>query len=132
VILLDTHAAYWLNHAPEKLSPAASRAIRRAAAASGLGLSSISLWELAMLVEGGRLRLRGVGTHAFLESLVQTPGLVVLEITAEIAALAAQTPHDLPRDPGDSLIAATARAYDIPIVTKDQRMHESALLRTIW
>jgi PIN domain nuclease of toxin-antitoxin system len=132
VILLDTHTAYWLNHAPEKLSAAASRAIQRAAASTDLGLSSISLWELAMLIEGGRLRLRGVGTHGFLETLVQTPGLIVLEITAEIAALAAQLPSGLPRDPGDSLIAATARVYDVAIVTKDQRMQESPLLRTIW
>jgi PIN domain nuclease of toxin-antitoxin system len=132
VILLDTHTAYWLNHAPEKLSPAASRAIQRSATTTGLGLSSISLWELAMLVERGRLRLRGIGTHGFLESLVQTPGLMVLEITAEIAALAAQLPNDLPKDPGDSVIAATARVYDVAIVTKDRRMQESSLLRTIW
>jgi PIN domain nuclease of toxin-antitoxin system len=132
VILLDTHTAYWLNHAPEKLSAAASRAIRREAAATGLGLSSISLWELAMLIESGRLRLRGVGTHGFLERLIQTPGVMVLEITAEIAALAAQLPSDLPRDPGDGLIAATALVHDIPIVTKDRAMQERAHLRTIW
>jgi PIN domain nuclease of toxin-antitoxin system len=132
VILLDTHAAFWLVHAPERLSPAASRAIRRAAASTGLALASISLWELAWLVEAGRLRLRGATTHAFLEAVVQTPGLVVLEISAEIAALAAQSPPGFPKGPADRLIAATALAHDIPIVTKDRQMQDSARLRTIW
>ena len=84
-----------------------------------------------MLIERGRLRLRGVSTHGFLETIVQTPSLMVLEITAQIAALAAQLPSGLPRDPGDSLIAATALVHDVPIVTNDQRMQDRPSLRTI-
>lgn len=87
---------------------------------------------MALLIEGGRLRLRGVSTQGFLEAVVQTPSLMVLEITAEITARAAQLPSGLPRDPGDGLIAATALVHDVPIVTKDQRMQDSPLLRTIW
>jgi PIN domain nuclease of toxin-antitoxin system len=132
VILLDTHAAYWLNQAPEKLSPSAVRAIRRAAASTGLGLASISLWELALLVEARRLRLTGATTRAFLAAVAQTPNLMILEITAEIAALAAQSPSRFPKDPADRLIAATALVHGIPIVTKDRAMQETAHLRTIW
>jgi len=44
MILLDTHAAFWLNNAPEKLSRDATRAIRKAASSTGIALSSISLW----------------------------------------------------------------------------------------
>lgn len=132
MILLDTHVVFWLNQAPEKLSRDAARAIRRAAASTGLGLSSISLWELALLVESRRLRLKGTTTRGFLDAVMQTPGLVLLEITTEIAALAAQPAPDFPKDPVDRLIGATARAHDVPIVTKDQRMQDSPLLRTIW
>lgn len=132
MILLDTHAAFWLNSAPEKLSRDAMRAIRKAASSTGLGLSSISLWELALLVESGKLRVRGTTTRGFLDSFVQTPSLVMLEITAEVAVLAAQFPRGFPGDPADRIIAATARAYDLPLVTKDRNLQESPLLRTIW
>src|SRR3989304_7929830 len=99
MIVLDTHAAFWLNSAPEKLSRSAARASRKAPSSKGLGLSSISLWELAMLIEGGRLRLKGTTTLGFLDAVVQTPGLMVLEITAEIAVLATQFPSPFTRDP---------------------------------
>lgn len=132
MILLDTHAAFWLNRAPEKLSRDAARAIRKAAFSTGLGLSCISLWELAMLVEAGKLLVRTTTSRGFLDALVQTPGLVVLDITTEIAVLATQFPSDFPRDPADRIIAATARALNLSLVTKDQTMLESPLLRTIW
>ena len=132
MIVLDTHAAFWLNRAPEKLSRGATRAIRRAAASTGLGLSSISLWELATLIESGRIRVKGTTTRGFLDAFVQTPSLMVLEITAEIAVLATQFPPAFPRDPADRIIAATARAHDAPLVTKDQKLQDSPLVRTIW
>ena len=132
LILLDTHAVFWLNRAPEKLSRAAARAIERAAASTGLAISSISLWELALLVEKGRLRLKSTSTRGFLDALLQTPGLNVLEISAEIAVLATQFPAGFPEDPADRIIGATARAHELPLVTKDQPMQDSRLLRTIW
>src|SRR5687767_1430436 len=132
VILLDTHAVFWLNQAPERLSSVATRAIRRAAPSTGLALASISLWELARLIEARRFTLRGATTAAFLREIVQTPNLVVLDISPEIAAIAAQSPPGFPKDPADSLIAATALAYDIPVVTKDRAMQEISRIRTIW
>jgi PIN domain nuclease of toxin-antitoxin system len=132
VILLDTHAVYWLNQSPEKLSGIATRAIRRAATSTGLGLSSISLWELAWLLQNGRLRLKTATARAFLDALLQTPGLVLLEITTEIALRAAQLPAGFPNDPADRLIAGTAWVHDMPIVTRDRGMQASPLLRTIW
>jgi len=132
VILLDTHVAFWLNNAPEKLSPAAARAIRRAASSTGLGLSSISLWELALLVEKKRLRLKTTRPGDFLRAIVHTPGLSVLEIDVEIATRAAQLPSGFPGDPADRFIAATAVVHGIPLVTKDRGLSGSTLLRTIW
>lgn len=132
MILLDTHAAFWLNSAPDKLSPAAARAIRRAAASTGLGLSSISLWELALLIEKRRLRLKSATTRVFLDAIVETPGLNILEIDVEIAMLATRFPPNFPGDPADRIIGATALAHGIPLVTKDRQLLESPLLRTIW
>lgn len=132
MILLDTHVVFWLNSAPEKLSRTAVRVIRREAALSGLGLSSISLWELALLIERRRLRLKDASPRHFLDAIVRTPGLRVLEISVDIAMLAARFPPTFPADPGDRIIAATAQAHDVPLVTRDHSLLESPVLRTIW
>jgi PIN domain nuclease of toxin-antitoxin system len=59
VILLDTHVLVWLATEPAKLSKHASSAVRRASRAGGVGISAISLWELAWLATHGRLLLTG-------------------------------------------------------------------------
>jgi PIN domain nuclease of toxin-antitoxin system len=56
----------------------------------------------------------------------------MLDLSPEIAALAFQFPTDFPSDPADRIIAATARAHGLPLVTKDRRLQDSALVQTIW
>jgi PIN domain nuclease of toxin-antitoxin system len=59
-------------------------------------------------------------------------GVSVRPITPEIAALATQFPDDYPRDPADRLIGATARAEGLTLVTRDERIRRSPLIRTVW
>lgn len=131
MILLDTHAILWLVLEPQRLSRAAQRAIHRAERSEGVAIASITLWEIAQLVEDGRVKVHG-STERFLDSLCRNPSLVVLEITPEVAALAFQFPPDFPKDPADRLIAATARAHGIRLVTKDQPLQDSPLIDTVW
>ena len=56
-ILLDTHALVWWVDHPERLSASQRRAVRSAASSALLWVSEISFWEVASLVERGRLRL---------------------------------------------------------------------------
>jgi PIN domain nuclease of toxin-antitoxin system len=58
--------------------------------------------------------------------------VAVRQITPEIAALAAQFPDDYSHDPADRLIGATARAEGLTLVTRDENIRRSPLLRTIW
>ena len=131
MILLDTHVLVWLTVKPERLSKAATRVVKRAERAGGVAISSITLWEIAHLVDHGRVKIHG-STEAFLDSLCQSSELAVLDITPEIAALAFQFPPGFPRDPADRLIGATARAHGIPLVTKDQPMQDCPLVDTVW
>ena len=64
--------------------------------------------------------------------LLEKTGVTVLEITPDVAALATQFPESFPRDPADRLIAATARSRSIPLVTADERIRRSPLVKTIW
>jgi PIN domain nuclease of toxin-antitoxin system len=131
VILLDTHVLVWIATEPKKLSRPAASAIRRALRSGGLGIASVSLWEVAMLVASGRLRAPGT-TDAVIRELVERTRVAVLEITPSVAALATQFPEDFPRDPADRLIAATARDRGLALVSADERIRACTLVRTIW
>jgi len=131
VIVLDTHAWLWLCLEPRRLSSAAASAIRRAANDGGIAIASISLWEVAMMVVRGRVIPHGT-PEAWLGALVDRSGVTVKEITPSIAALATHFTDDFPSDPADRLIAATARADGLPLVSRDSRIHASAIVETIW
>jgi PIN domain nuclease of toxin-antitoxin system len=129
VTLLDTHVLVWAVGSRSKLSRAADSAIARAQRDGGLAISAITLWELALLLARGRIHAYGTVESA-IEQLAE--GTTILPITVEIAALASQFPEDYSRDPADRLIGATARAHGIPLITRDESMRSSPLLRTIW
>jgi PIN domain nuclease of toxin-antitoxin system len=131
VILLDTHILFWLVAKPEKLSRAAARIIASEAKAGALAISDISLWELAALIEGGRIHVEGT-SERFLGRIAERPDLTVLPISSEIAVQAARFPRDFPGDPADRIIAATARTLPATLVTRDRRLQDSQLVRTLW
>ncbi len=129
MILLDSHVLIWALADAKRLSKAAASAIRRARRSDGLAVSAITAYEVAWQIASGRIR--GYGTvetavFRFLEGVTMRP------ITPEIAALAAQFPDDYPRDPADRIIGATARAEGITLVTRDEKIRRSPLLRTVW
>jgi PIN domain nuclease of toxin-antitoxin system len=131
VILLDTHVLAWLMVDKDKLSRPAASAIRRARASDGLAIADITVWELAFLFARGILRSRRTVENT-VNDFVTRSGVNVKPITPEIAALAIQFPADYPKDPIDRLIGATARAEGIALVTRDEKIRNSPLLRTIW
>jgi PIN domain nuclease of toxin-antitoxin system len=129
LIVLDTHVLLWAIVDSKKLSRAADAAIRRSRPVDGLAISAISLWELASLVARGRIRSYGT-VESSVNRLIE--GVTVKPVTPEIATLAAQFPDDYPRDPADRLIGATARAEGLALVTRDEGIRKSPLLKTIW
>lgn len=131
MILLDTHVLLWLCLEPKRLSRSAASAIRKVVSTGGIGIASISLWEIAMLIALGRLSPRGT-PDAWISELVETSGVVVKELTPAIAVLSTQFPNDFPADPADRLIAATARAEGLTLITRDVKIRKSSLVETIW
>lgn len=56
----------------------------------------------------------------------------VIDISPDIVALAMGFPESYPKDPGDRLIGATARALGITLITQDERILASPLVRSVW
>ncbi len=131
MILLDTHALAWVVAEPERLSRTATSAIRRARASDGLAISSITVWELALLFARGILRTQRTVERA-VETILSQSAVVVMPITAEVAAIATQFSDDYPKDPADRLIGATALAAGMALVTRDDRIRQHHRLKTIW
>lgn len=129
MILLDTHALVWAVAEPKRLSRAAAAAIRRARARDGVAIAAITLWELASLLARGRIQAYG-SVEASVRLL--TEGVTVLPLTPEIAALATQFPADYPQDSADRLIGGTARAEGLVLITRDEKVRSSPLLKTLW
>lgn len=129
-LVLDTHAWVWWVSKPEKLSRAQRTAIERARQRGGdaLLLSVISGWEVALLVQGGRLRLP-VQLEDWLDQAMSIPGLGIAPLTVPVLAAAARLTGL--RDPADMLIVATALRYGAPLLTSDGRIDAAGLVRVI-
>jgi PIN domain nuclease of toxin-antitoxin system len=129
MILLDTHVLIWSVSAPRELSRFAADAIRRNKKSDGVAISAITLWELSRLLASDRIR--AYGTVEASVSLL-TREVIIMPITVEIAALAAQFGPDYPGDPADRLIGATAKVAGVALVTKDEKLRRAKFLETIW
>jgi len=95
----------------DRLDPKALTAIEQAARASTLAVSAISVWELAMLVKRGRLRLT-TAVSSWIEASLRPPGVRIIPVGAALALDSVQLPDfDHHKDPADRLIVATARRH---------------------
>jgi PIN domain nuclease of toxin-antitoxin system len=93
-------------------------------------LCDISLWEVAMLVERGRIEL-DLPLGEWLEAAAHPRSVQIVSITQRIAVAVASLPDSFHRDPADRLIVATSRALGIPVLSHDRLINRSRLV-TRW
>jgi PIN domain nuclease of toxin-antitoxin system len=120
VIVLDTHVWIWWVHGDSRLTPAQQQVLA-ANEQSGLGVSAISCWEVAKLVEYERLVLP-CPTLEWLDQALAYPGVRLLELSPRIAAESTELPGVFHKDPADQIIVATARVLDSPLLTADEKI----------
>lgn len=131
MILLDTHVLVWMVSDSSQLSRPAARELRKAEPRGELAIASITVWELAMLFQRGRLRTSGT-VESSIRAILEKSRVAVIEISPEIAALTTAFPDTYPKDPADRLIGATARALGATLITQDERILDSPLIRSVW
>jgi PIN domain nuclease of toxin-antitoxin system len=120
VLILDTHIWVWWYQNDSQLSLRQKTAIEDARA-KGIGICTISLLEIARLVQRRRILLPRPTQEWFDMALMQE-GIMLISITPEIAISSVALPDTFHKDPADRLIVATARAYDCPLVTADKEI----------
>ena len=127
--LLDTHVLVeWFEESP-RLSRRHAAVLRSADADRPLWVSEISLWEVATLVELGRIELR-IPLRDWLERATAPPLVRRVGISPAVAAEVAALPLTLHRDPADRIIIASARVLGATVLTRDRRIIESGLVDT--
>src|SRR5262245_23730022 len=125
-LLLDTAAFIWLINGAHELTPAAREAIQRSVT---VNLSIVSLWEMQIKDQNGKLRLPdpprqlariACPLHHILIQLVEPDDIFMLE----------QLPM-LHADPFDRLLVAQAMEHDMVIVTPDRFIRQYPV-NTLW
>lgn len=129
MILLDTHIWVWWTSSPDKLTVEQMDAIL-AKEADIIGISTISCWEIAKLVERGRLKL-DCSIDEWFSLALQYPGVQLLELTPAIAPASTRLPGEFHRDPADQIIVATARIFNCPLITSDEKIISYPHVQTI-
>jgi PIN domain nuclease of toxin-antitoxin system len=130
MIVLDTHIwIWWVNGSPELSTVKAQ--ILSSCQAEGLGVSVISCWEIAKLVEKGRLVL-ALPVSEWIDGALVYPGICLLPLDPKIAVASTQLPQPFHSDPVDQIITATAREMDCPLATNDGKILTYAHVKLAW
>lgn len=126
--VLDTHTWLWWVDDDSRLSRAARTAIE---SADELGLSVISVWELATLERLGRLGLLP-DVRTWVRRALAFRGIAPQPVTPDVALAAGSLLAPFPGDPADRIIYATALARDARLVTADRRLARLDPERVVW
>lgn len=127
MILLDTHVLVWAAEDRHDLGSNSRELILAEQAASDgvVGISAITPWEIAMLVDKGRLKL-GRDLHDWMNITLSQSNVRVIAIEPAIGIDAGTLPGRIHGDPADRILIATARSLDCPLLTMDRKILDYA------
>jgi PIN domain nuclease of toxin-antitoxin system len=129
--LVDTHIlAWWVLDLPH-LSTLQTNLLKELQETNQpVGLSSISLREMAFMIHRGRVEV-DASLEVWLDSLDSHPLLTIFPLTTKIAAESVRLGDDFPNDPADQIIVATARCHDLTLITADERIRKWGRVRVV-
>jgi PIN domain nuclease of toxin-antitoxin system len=121
-LLLDTHIALWLDSGDARLRRSTRALIDDCWRGGGtICFSAITAWEIALLVDTGRIEL-DLPVEAWVSRFLERPGISPAPLGHRAAARSYQLHHLAHRDPADRLLIATAIELSCPLVTYDERI----------
>lgn len=129
-LILDTHLLLWSAGGDDRLPAAHGRALDEIGEESPALVSDITLWEIATLHRLGKIELT-LPLRDWLEHATAPPLVRRFGVTPAVAATTAELPDDLPGDPADRIIVATAKVLGATLLTCDQAIIDSGAVQVL-
>lgn len=130
MIVLDTHVLVWWIGKPEKLSSKARNLIEKNIKSNEVLVSSISIWEIYLLVKKGKLKLT-MDVDTWHERVEDLPFIQFIPVDNWIASKSVDLPELLHSDPADRIIIATALRFGAKLLTRDKRILDYSKIQTL-
>lgn len=131
MIVLDTHALVWWVNRSVQLSDSARSLIEKHRKHGQLIISSITAWEVALLVAKGRLKL-SMDVDSWLHLVSQIDNLEFLPLGNKVLVESTRLPGEFHKDPADRMIVAQARVLSAPLLTADERIQAYPHVKAVW
>lgn len=131
MILIDTHILIWWFKNQERLTAKAKKLLDFSKDKGGIYLSSMSIWEIAMLAKKGEIRF-GKEVSEWIYDLESLDFIHFVPVDNYIALHSVMLPAFPHKDPVDRIILATAQKLDCPLVTSDKKLRNYKFVKTIW
>jgi PIN domain nuclease of toxin-antitoxin system len=125
--LLDTHAFLWAATDEDRLGSEAAR-ILAVTPYEQLAISDVTLQEIGLLLESGRISFSGKA-ETVLGHLLDYVQVLPISLPVAIAAPTLKLPHS---DQFDRIITATAKVHRLTLITKDANIADAGIVATVW
>ncbi len=133
MIVLDTHVLIWWVNEDKKLSSRALKAINKELADEDgqLIISSITTWEIALLINKGRLTLT-MDIDDWIDTVASIESIRFVPVDNDVAIQSVRLPGEFHPDPADRMITALARHLSVPLISSDEKIRAYKHVKTIW
>ncbi len=131
MIVLDTHAWIWWINNPEFLPRKANKCIDEAMRKKTINISSISVFEIALLVKKNRIQFT-MNPREWIAKTEALPFVHFIPVDNTIALQSVQLENYPYPDPADRMIIATALMTNSILITKDERILKYPHIQTCW
>jgi PIN domain nuclease of toxin-antitoxin system len=128
--LLDTHAWIWLMEGAADI-PAKTAQLLKLPEHVPLGISAISPWEIAKKSSIGKIKL-SMPLREWIVASTSSSGIRIYPLTPEVSVESNSLPGEFHNDPANQIIVATARIFDLTLITCDKNILNYPYVRSIW
>ena len=122
-VIFDTHVFIWYMFGNPILSAKFQKSIDRIQNSHPILISAMSLWEIGMLVQRGRISVE-MDCLEWVEQALSNPGFELALLSPQIAVLSSRLPGTIHGDPVDRILIATAFENHAVLVTCDEKILE--------
>lgn len=122
MLTLDTHILLWYLEGIE-LNERQVASIESARKKNKLYISAISIWEISLLANRGRIAF-AIDMKEWVSQVMNIPGLNMIELSPDVLIESTILPTYMHKDPADRMIIASARSMNSYLMTKDEKIIE--------